>query len=793
MNNHVWHTICDYIYKQTKKRNDNKNIFYTEVILALIVINGEEHIYAVTRDITDRKLLENTIKQNNNHMNFVSKNANLGFWNFNPQIGDLFVDDIFVAMLGYNPEKVLKAGYHAEMFKPFKDGLAFWEQLLHPDDVERTTKVLMAHINGETDLYKVDYRMRRADGSWMWSTAIGKIAEYDEDGKPIRFNGVNLDIDDAKEAQNALKESQEFVQTLMDSQEQLIITTNGITMTSANQTFSDFYNVKNVEEFKASYDLACICETFNINAPKDYLQIKMGDEDWIDYVIARSESSYTHKAMISRNDVDYIFSVSAAILPGEDGLKSAVFTDITEMENAKQEVEASHKHTREAIEYASLIQGAIVPEHKDMQSFFKDSFVHWIPKDTVGGDIWLFSELRHKDECLLLFIDCTGHGVPGALVTMIVKSIEREIVSKIKADRYNDIDVSPAWIMSYFNKTTKELLKQETKNSVSNAGWDGGVIYYNRRTQVLKFAGAETPLFYIDENQEFQTIKGNRYSVGYKKCVAEYVYKETIIDVKEGMKFYCTTDGYLDQNGGEKGFPFGKKRFSNIIKENHTQGMSELKNIFIQEMDSYESMVEDNDRNDDITLMAFEIDHASNITEETIQEIVKYEGLITQNVIATAMDNIETKVTNLGMLGIISTITIECCQNMMHYSKDKKVGSREILSEGQIEVQYINDEYYNIITTNIVSIEDKEKIELKLSEIQSLDKASIKKRYRELRKSGENSHEKGGGIGMYEIAKISDGIGCEFKAINEFHAINEDKFYFTMTATVKPKKRSSEE
>ena len=73
------------------------------------------------------------------------------------------------------------------------------------------------------------------------------------------------------------------------------------------------------------------------------------------------------------------------------------------------------------------------------------------------------------------------------------------------------------------------------------------------------------------------------------------------------MKFYCTTDGYLDQNGGEKGFPFGKKRFGNIIKDNHTIPMQEQKTIFIDEMHKYETMIPNNDRNDDMTLIAFEI------------------------------------------------------------------------------------------------------------------------------------------------------------------------------------------
>ena len=309
--------------------------------------------------------------------------------------------------------------------------------------------------------------------------------------------------------------------------------------------------------------------------------------------------------MISRNNKDYVFSVNGDELPSDNGLKSAIFTDITEMEQTKRNLEKVHKHTRDSIEYASLIQGSLIPDDAMFEYFFKDYFVHWSPKDTVGGDIYLFETLRHEDEALLLYIDCTGHGVPGAFVTMIVKAIEREVVSKIKKD--DTMDVSTAWIMKYFNRTMKVLLMQEQDSSISNTGFDGGIVYYNKKDKILKFSGAQIPLFYVDTSGEYHMVKGNRYSVGYTQCSIDYDYKESIIKVESGMKFYCTTDGYIDQNGGAKDFPFGKKSFGNIIKQNHSKTMLEQKNIFIEKMKIYESMVEDNERNDDMTVIGFEI------------------------------------------------------------------------------------------------------------------------------------------------------------------------------------------
>jgi hypothetical protein len=440
------------------------------------------------------------------------------------------------------------------------------------------------------------------------------------------------------------------------------------------------------------------------------------------------------------------------------------------------EIEEAHKHTRQSIDYAALIQGALMPNEGIFNDFFNDYFTFWEPKDIVGGDIFLFRELRNKDECLLMYIDCTGHGVPGAFVTMLVKAVEAQVIADIMNKPV--MDVSPAKIMSFFNRSLKELLDQKSTDSKSNAGLDGGIIYYNRKTQILKFSGAETPLFYVDLLGELHIVKGNRYSVGYKKCDMDYQYKETIINVEAGMKFYCTTDGYLDQNGGDKDFPFGKKRFSNIIKANHALSMEQQKEIFIAQLSHHEQQIIDNERNDDITLIGFSIGKSTEASQNGMVDILEYEGVMTQHVIITCMDNIELKVDNIKMLGKISTLVVELCQNMMNYSKSINQQSRELEPAGFIHLAHDVQQGYRIQSRNIISIDDKEKIELTLSEIEQLDEESLRKRYRELRRSGKNTHEKGGGIGFYEIAKLVSSFEYEFSMINR------EKFYFEFTLFV---------
>jgi len=392
-----------------------------------------------------------------------------------------------------------------------------------------------------------------------------------------------------------LNQEKSFVSTLLDSQEQLIITTDGKKIRTANQSLFQYYHVNSTEQFIEKFG-KCICETFDTNAPTGYLQKNMGEQNWIEYIISNPGKS--HKAQICQNNLTSIFSVSASKLTSQDKLNLAVFTDITEMEKVKKEVEEINKHTRDSIEYASLIQGALIPDNHVFDRYFNDSFAIWHPKDIVGGDIYLVEEIN-ENEVIIMVIDCTGHGVPGAFVTMLVKAVERQLTANLNEENV----ISPAKILSLFNKSIKHLLQQESVDSISNAGFDGGILYYNKTENLVRFAGAETPLFII-QNGEMNMIKGNRHSIGYKKSDANYEFTDHTIDVNQPTQIYLTTDGYLDQNGGGKGFPFGKKRFKNLILESANESFADQQELLLYELQKYQK---NNERNDDITVIGIKI------------------------------------------------------------------------------------------------------------------------------------------------------------------------------------------
>jgi len=275
---------------------------------------------------------------------------------------------------------------------------------------------------------------------------------------------------------------------------------------------------------------------------------------------------------------------------------SAISEDIT----LKKEIEELHKHTQESIDYAALIQRALIPDDSKFEKYFKDYLAIWRPKDTVGGDIYLFEELRSDNECLLMVIDCTGHGVSGAFVTMLVKAIERQVVSGIK---HSDEIVSPAKILSTFNTIMKKLLKQEDKSSVSNAGLDGQVLYYNAKDKIVKFSSARNEIFYY-QNDELKTTKGDRHSVGYKDSDINYEFSEYTIDVAKETIFYLSTDGYWDQLGGERSLSFGKRRLKKLLSTLYKKPMDKQKEELLKTLHEYKKGYE---QNDDITMVAIKI------------------------------------------------------------------------------------------------------------------------------------------------------------------------------------------
>ncbi|NPA55202.1 MAG: response regulator [Epsilonproteobacteria bacterium] len=331
--------------------------------------------------------------------------------------------------------------------------------------------------------------------------------------------------------------------------------------------------------------------------------------------------------------------------------------EVHHLQEEKKELIRTNKVLHESIEYAALIQSALLPDNKVIRKYFNEYFVIWHPRDGVGGDVYFFDDISDK---LALFViaDCTGHGVPGALVTMMVSSVYNEILKEIS---HGELLFSPGNILSEFNIKLKRLLKQEksTSGNITNVGFDGAVVCYNKEKKELKYAGANCPLFCVKGN-ELKVIKGDRFSIGYKESDTGFVFKEHKISfaLNEDGIIYLTTDGYIDQIGGDKGFPFGKKRLTKLIEEYHSYSLADQQEVFLNALEEYKG---NHDQIDDITVVAL----------RTSKTITQEEGLYQKD-----EDKINVMLVDDSRISrkIIGSVVKELGYNIVAEAKDGKDG-----------------------------------------------------------------------------------------------------------------------
>jgi len=285
-------------------------------------------------------------------------------------------------------------------------------------------------------------------------------------------------------------------------------------------------------------------------------------------------------------------------------LEEKVIQRTEQLHKTLEKVEYANTQIMESIQYAQRIQKSLLPNIKYIQERLPDSFFLWMPREIVGGDIFI-TELR-EDIFLIALLDCTGHGVPGAFMTMLASSGLKQII----ADK---AELKPGKILQRMNVNIKEILQQDTENAFSDDGLDAAVCLVNLKEQILNFAGAKLPL-YISQNREITVVKGDKQSIGYKRSDIHFEFTDHIIKIEPEMRFYMATDGFADQAGGEKGFPFGSRRFVNLLQEHAEKPFETQKAVLLQIFDEYRG---DYDHRDDVTVIGFGISGLKPLVNET--------------------------------------------------------------------------------------------------------------------------------------------------------------------------------
>ncbi len=278
-----------------------------------------------------------------------------------------------------------------------------------------------------------------------------------------------------------------------------------------------------------------------------------------------------------------------------------------ELKQQNKEIEEQHSSIQSSIRYAKSIQNSILPIHDNINQFV-NSFILFMPKDIVSGDFYWFAHLPAKDgyteKIFLAAVDCTGHGVPGAFMSLIGNRLLNEIVMEKKV-------VAPRQILEHLDKGVIKALRQQIRDN--NDGMDVCLIrieFCKDGKQRLKFSGAKRPLFYHKKGEtEIRILNADRKSIGgtqIKRSNVQFTDQE--VELEFGDKFWLSTDGLIDQNNKERK-RFGTPRFIKLLNEIANKSLQEQENEFIKSLITYQGS--ENQR-DDITVIGIEIKEHKN-------------------------------------------------------------------------------------------------------------------------------------------------------------------------------------
>ena len=235
---------------------------------------------------------------------------------------------------------------------------------------------------------------------------------------------------------------------------------------------------------------------------------------------------------------------------------------------AMQRDEISHqkKQITSSIRYASLIQKAVLATDNEIREVTPDYFIIYKPKDIVSGDFYWFRNMKvgNKNYRVFTAVDCTGHGVPGAFMSMLGTSFLNEIANE------NKTEVSAATILNSLRKLVKEHLHQETGDRMARDGMDTALCLLNYDEMKLQYAGANNPMFIVRNSngqteKRLEEYKADKMPIGIHIKERES-FTNHEITVEKGDIIYLFSDGFIDQFGGEKGDKFKMKRFRELVK-----------------------------------------------------------------------------------------------------------------------------------------------------------------------------------------------------------------------------------
>jgi PAS domain S-box-containing protein len=486
--------------------------------------------------------------------------------------GPTFVSNNIKRVLGYDPDDYLK--------QP-----DFWRSRVHPDDlaaVEAAQSKLF-----QDGRHAVEYRFRRADGFYCWVSDEQQLI-CDQHGNPHEVIGSWSEVTARKTAEQA---------ALQQSEQRLTDAISSITEGFALYDVEDRLVAGN-HKYAELFD-------FGEGAPKPgltYQEIiraavahgliadaKGGEEGWIRQRLDEHRHPPREPILQRRSDGRWL---QISERRTEAGGTVAVYSDLTEVKESEQRAAAANQLTLQSLRYASRIQAAVLPARQELEVVAADHFLIWEPRDIVGGDFFWFQPIPNG--YAVMVGDCTGHGVPGAFMTLIAWGLLDRMLRSADSDK-------PSQVLTGLHRGVKSLLGQDADRGETDDGLEAGICFINPEKRRMTFAGARFSLWRANKKGVIE-IKGDRKGLGYRRYPQETDFTDFTFPFDHRDAFYLATDGLIDQIGGPRGRSFGKRRFQELLKKNRGATMREQEESLRRAFEKYQGQQL---RRDDLTVLGF--------------------------------------------------------------------------------------------------------------------------------------------------------------------------------------------
>ncbi|MCW3084647.1 MAG: domain S-box protein [Bacteroidetes bacterium] len=271
------------------------------------------------------------------------------------------------------------------------------------------------------------------------------------------------------------------------------------------------------------------------------------------------------------------------------------FLDMTKIIEQQQVIEQQHKEILDSINYARLIQNSILPSQDQIEEILPESFVLAKPKNIVSGDFYWIKKL--DDKIFVSACDCTGHGVPGALISIVGYKLLSKFTGEYRFSK-------PAEILNQLNKEFTSAVQKISNNEIKD-GMDIALCTINKLSMTMEYAGAYNPI-YLVRNGELMKLKVDKIPVHLFTSYSGQEFNNYEIKIEPGDCVYLFSDGYADQFGGPDGKKFQYKQFQKLILEVHQLPMQQQKEIFDKTIEEWRNESGE-EQTDDMLVVGFKI------------------------------------------------------------------------------------------------------------------------------------------------------------------------------------------